>query len=211
MAPQTHGHEFWDAELLRRPGERSRGFVVHCMDLPVEAFVLVMDEVPNEVLCVEEEENGQAVDQDLGDGRSVLRQLHRRKYEGANDNGRENEDEVVGQRQEETLAHHSQRGLPVLLDLETVQQRNLLSQEIQNGKRQTEEEVTGKCKNHWEKGRRDERPVLEEETVPERLQQMVRGPGVLQQERQRSDVQHLDVCSVAIHRRFCLFIQTEGT
>lgn len=65
VAPESNSHQFWDAELLRRPGERRHVFMVDCVDPPVKLWVLVMYEMPNIVLSVKEEKHSQSVNEYL--------------------------------------------------------------------------------------------------------------------------------------------------
>lgn len=69
--------------------------------------------------------------------------------------------------------HHSHGGSPVTLDLVAVESRQFLTQEVDDGKGKAEEKVAGEGNQDREEGRRDQRVVLEDEVVPEGLQEPV--------------------------------------
>lgn len=65
VAPEAHSHQFWNAELLRGPGEWSHVFMVNCMHPAVQLQVLVVHKVPDEVLGVKEEQYSQSLGEQL--------------------------------------------------------------------------------------------------------------------------------------------------
>lgn len=192
VAPEANGHEFGDAEVLRGPGERRHVLVVDGVDPPVELRVLVMDEMPDVVLGVKDEKNRQSLGEHLIQRRGVLGQRGRGQDEHADYHGGQNKEDVVVHGRHEAPRHHGHRGPPVRLDLVLMEQGRSFSQEVQNGEWQAEEEVAGEGEQDGEEGGRDERHVVKEQVIPERLQQTLRGPGRKELRRQLADVEHLD-------------------
>lgn len=72
--------------------------------------------------------------------------------------------------------HHHAHGRPLaLLDLILVHCWQLVTQEVENGKGETEEEVAGEGQQYREEGGRDQGVVLEDQVVPQRLQKQASG------------------------------------
>lgn len=180
--------------------------MVDGVDAAVQLLVPVMHQVPDVVLGVEEEQHGQALREEAAQRGGAARQVRDGQDQEPRQDSRQHEEQMVPQRRGEAPGHHPHRGLPARLDLVAVEGREPLPQEIQHGEGQAEEAVAGEGQQHGEKGRGDEGVVVEEQVVPEGLQEPVGGPGG--QEKQGGlAVQH-DL-SPGVDKglgRFCLYI-----
>lgn len=206
VAPETHRQQLGDAEVLGGPRERSHVLVVDGVDAAVELLVPVVHQVPDVVLGVEEEQHGQALREEAAQRGGAAWQLRDGQDEEPHQDGRQDEEQMVPQRRGEAPGHHPHRGLPARLDLVAVEGREPLPQEVQHGEGQAEEAVAGEGQQDGEKGRGDQGAVVEEQVVPERLQEPVGGPGG-QEEQGGLAVQH-GLCPGVDKGlgRFCLYI-----
>lgn len=65
VAPESHGHQFCSTEVLGGPGEGRVVLMVGGVHPLVKAGVLVVHEVPDEVLGVKDEQGAKAATKDL--------------------------------------------------------------------------------------------------------------------------------------------------
>lgn len=191
VAPEAHGHEFRDAEVLRGPGERRHVLVVDGVDPPVEPRVLVMDQMPDVVLSVKDQKHGQSLDEELVQCGGEVGQRGRRQDEHADDHSGQNKEDVVVHGRGEAPGHHGDRGPPPRLDLVLVQQGHPLSQQVQDSEGKAEDDVAGEGQQDGEEGRGDEGPVVKKQVIPQRLQQTLGGLRRKELHRQLADVEHL--------------------
>ncbi len=73
--------------------------------------------------------------------------------------------------------HHADSGTALLLDL-VLKERSSLSQDIQDGEGNAEDEIAGEGEQHWEEWRRDQGVVAGQQVVPQGLKKTVRSRGV---------------------------------
>lgn len=142
---------------------------MNLVEAAVEPGHPVVQQVPREALEVEEQQAGQHLSQQVWQGRGLLGQVDGPQVP-VHHCQREDEDQVVGERQSQAGLHQGPADGAVRLQLEPAHQGPPGGQQVQQQEGKTEGQVDGQGEDHGEERGAQERGMSQEEG-PERLQQ----------------------------------------
>ena len=136
--------------------------MVDGMNPAIQLRILMMYDVPDEVLCVKQKKCTKSINEELQYSWSINWQQGWRHNVLVNQHRREDKHQVVVHTPQEALSHHSRCWSSLLLDLVAMKKGYLFSKEVQHSKWKTEEEVAGEGNQDHEERRGDDRKVMEE-------------------------------------------------
>lgn len=174
--PEAHGEQLPAAQALSGQSKWRGVVVMDGVEGDVEPAHPVVENVPDEVLQVKEQEVGQDSSQQVAQARGSFGKVQRRPPQPLGHRRRQHQEHMVVQGDACTVQQHGGGRTAAGLDLELLDPGPPVSHHVANQERDAEDEVGGHGEDDGEERRPQVVSVVQPQAVPQRLQQGLSSP-----------------------------------